>query len=489
MPLYCITSMFFDFSVYFYWLVAPVLVKELRAPAVASGAKDDTPLIIGAADALTFCLAGLLAPVMGILTDKWRGEILCEIGCIFQAISCILTALFYVNNTSIWPLFLFLVIQGVGLSMFWSPDETLIGAESYIGEENKNISYFATLSAFGKAVGFLFAGSATVLMGNTYSFYFGALLPLIIFVVFPRIPGYKNDQTNPSKVFQNNAVKRVHPKIFYYTSLIVHLFNYGIIAIVQNQYVDYATDKNIILKGVSSTPSLFVGIFLFSENVVQTITFVVLGKWVGWQYHQRYNLIAFVAMFVVSCGLFIFTNGWMVMIFSVPMGMVAGYELQANLYYSITVSEAHGKYLGISEFIGEMTYSLSPLLVGIFCSALSRVWMHIINMSMCVIGFTIVGVATLLYQKTHLFDKKITQENTPIELEDLSRTSSMEKTRDSMDSARALTSMDGNDNYRNAILKAITEAKEESPEINKATPPMNKTEEIVNAQQKSEIKK
>ncbi|ELP93160.1 hypothetical protein EIN_054450 [Entamoeba invadens IP1] len=455
MPLYCITGMFFDFSVYFYWLVIPVLMKNLGA----------SPMVIGGADAVTFCIAGVCAPLMGILTDKWRGEILCIVACILQAISCILTALYYINNTEIWPIFLFLIIQGVGLAMFWSPDETLIGAESYIGEENKNISYFAMLSALGKAVGFLFGGSATSLLGDQYSLYLAALLPLIVFVIFPRLPKYKNDKTNPAKVFQNNTIKRIHPKIFYYTSLIVHLFNYGVIAIVQNQYIDYAGDYNITLPGVSSQPSVFVGIFLFVENVIQTITFVVLGKWSGWQYKQMFNLLAFGAMLVVSIGLFIFKNGWVVMLFSLPMGMVAGYELQANLYYSITVSAAHGRYLGVSEFIGEMTYSLSPLICGVFCSIFTKVWMHIINICMCTLGFTIVAIATFLYQRTHLFDKfqKVSpQETATIELDDLSRVSSMEKTRDSMDSSRALSSMDGTDNYRNAILKAITDAKEGS---------------------------
>ena len=88
-PLYCITAMMFDFSVYFFWLVVPVLMKDLGASS----------LLIGFADAVSFMVAAVSAPVMGILADKWRGEILCVLGCILQALSCILTAL-YISGSS-----------------------------------------------------------------------------------------------------------------------------------------------------------------------------------------------------------------------------------------------------------------------------------------------------------------------------------------------------------------------------------------------------
>ncbi|EKE40040.1 transporter, major facilitator family protein [Entamoeba nuttalli P19] len=451
MPLYCITGMMFDFSVYFYWLVLPVLLKKLQAG----------PILIGAADAVTFCLAGVLAPIMGILTDKWRGEILCELACILQALSCIFTAIYYVNNTGTSVLFIFLIIQGIGLAAFWSPDETLIGAESYIGEENKNISNFAMLSAFGKAVGFLLGGSAISILGASYSLYVAAVLPLFVFIIFPRKPRYKNDETNPKKVFQNTVKNRSHPKTFYYSSIVVHLFLYGVIAIISNQYVDYADDHHIHLNGISEEASVFVGVFLFVENVVQTITFIVLGRWSYWQYKQRFNLLALCTMLVVALGLLFSPNGWIVMIFSVPMGIVAGYELQANLYYSITVSHNHGKFLGISEFIGEMTYSLSPFICGLLCSAFGKTWLHFLNIFMCCCGILIISIVASVYKRTTNifgFNRVQSPSKVTIELDDISR-SSADVGRSSMDTVRTSTSLDGSDIYRTSILKVLRDEK------------------------------
>ena len=460
MPLYCFAGMFFDFSVYFYWLVIPVMMKNMNA----------SPLMIGAADAITFCIAGICAPIMGVLTDKWRGEILCQIGCILQSISCILTGMYYINHDNIYVLYGFLVLQGIGLAMLWSPDETLIGAESYIGEENKNISYFATLSAFGKAVGFLCGGSLTVTFGNTYSLYFAAILPLVVFIVFPRKPKYKNDETNPKKVFQNTIIKREHPKTFYVTSLIVHLFAYGVIAMISNQYIDYADDKGLHLNGVSNAASVFVGVFLFCENLVQTATFVVLGKWNGWQYKQRYNILALSVLLIVSIGLATPIPGWGILAFSIPMGMVAGYELQANLYYSITVSTSHGTYLGISEFIGEMTYALSPFVCGILCSIFDKRCLHYCNIIMCLLGLGIVSVIASLYKRKglkNLFKRHPKDVSRPIELEDIRMSkdsSSVDLVRDSIDSTRTSSSLDGTDAFRSALLKVIREANEERKE-------------------------
>ena len=359
--------------------------------------------MIGFADAVSFMVAAISAPVMGILADKWRGEILCVLGCILQALSCIFTALYYAEHTNIYVVFVFLILQGLGLAMFWSPDETLIGKESYIGDENRNISYFAMLSAFGKAVGFLLGGSLTVIVGNTYSLFLGAALPMTVFLIYPRIQTFKNDQKNPNGKEDQNAPKKKYPSVFYFTSLIVHLFAYGVIAIISSQYVGFATDEQIILNGVSETTSVFVGVFLFVVNIVQTITFVVLGRWKNWQYKHRYNIIAMITLLCVAVGLNKFRNGWLVMILSLPMGIVAGYEYQANLFYSITLSHDHGKYLGISEFIGELTYSLSPLGCGVLMTKYGQSYINYMNIFMCFAGIFITSVIGAYYK---LADKK-----------------------------------------------------------------------------------
>ena len=113
LPLYFVTGMLFDYSVYFYWLIVPIMLKSLNA----------SPLIIGLADAVTFVVAGACAPLMGVIADKWKGEMLCLIGGVLQSISCLLTSIYYIDHDGLTVIFIFLVIQGVGLSMFWSPVE------------------------------------------------------------------------------------------------------------------------------------------------------------------------------------------------------------------------------------------------------------------------------------------------------------------------------------------------------------------------------
>ncbi|KAL7713259.1 Transporter [Entamoeba marina] len=417
--------MLFDFGVFFFWLVIPVLLKDLGA----------SPLIIGFADAITFGVAGVLAPLSGILSEIWRGEILCQFASIFQAICCIFTGLVYLTCESLWPLTLLLILQGIGFSMFWSPVETIIVSESYIGEENKNLSNFAMLSCFGKAIGFLLGGSVTVLLGNTYSLYFAGGLTLFIFIIFPRKPKYRNDEYNPNAKSISISEKK-NPMLFYITSLVVHLFCYGVIAIISNQYVDYADDQHIILKGISTEASVFTGVFLFTENIVQTITIIIFGRWNGWQFKMIYNFIAFVILLTVCSALRLLDNGYIILLLAIPMGIVAGYEFQANLFYSVNTDVSNGKCLGISEFVGEITYCVSPVVSGLFCSFFGKEYLFYVAMVMCGCGLFGVTICSMKDIQTKIKSKReANEEKEMLEMQDYAH-SRDSMSRDSMDISR-----------------------------------------------------
>ncbi|KAL7721078.1 Major facilitator superfamily (MFS) profile domain-containing protein [Entamoeba marina] len=440
---YCLNGLLFDFSVYFYWLIIPVLLKELGA----------SPFVIGMSNALSFGIGGLLAPITGMITDKWRGEILCRFGSILQSSTCILTGLFYVSSESLIPLVILLIIQGVGISLFWSPADTLVVKCSYKGQENKNIGEFETFCCIGKAIGFLFGGTISIFIGDTYSLYFSAVFSLLIFILFPLQPEYLNEEVDPKQNQNTKVVEKRNPVLFYITALVIYFFCDGIVSIISNQYIGFADDEGIILEGISDKSSVFVGIFLFIENIFQMIGFVTLSRWSGWQYHMRYNVIAPIIFLIVTCLMRFLTNGYVILILAVPLGLCAGYEYQAALYYSVNISESHGKYLGITEFIAEVTYCLSPVISGIFFFIFWKEYCHYVSMAMsllCTLYVIPISIADRFHKST-----RIELYNSLSENEDIgySRDSSL----DYSDSERLGNSIDCTESQRIDLLTGVIE--------------------------------
>ena len=426
-----VNALLIDFSLFFYWLVTPLLLKSLGG----------NPLTIGLANAVPFGLSGLVAPLSGFISDKFRPEISCEFGIVFHSFSCVLTGLVYITSKTTWYIYVILILQGIGYGLYASPIQNLVTKESYKGDENKNFSRFSLYICIGKAIGFFCGGLVTDSLSFTYSYYIACFLAFVAFIMFPRQPTNVNEENNTKEIemtnirlptitvqpmnqrvrmnkYEENTYMNSKPRkiLFYIGAMVINISCYGCIAILSNQYIDFADDNHIILRKVVTSPSTYVGVYLFLVNIVEMLGFIIMGHWNGWQYNMLYNVIIIVMMFYSSISLSFMTEGWAILSTTIPIGLVAACEFQGTLYYSTHTTKNSGKLLGISELVSEATYCILPVLSGYLSSNHGKEWTNYLCMIISFSGGVILilmYIANTILEHNNCAKTKVKQSENP----------------------------------------------------------------------------
>ncbi|EDR27733.1 hypothetical protein EDI_264650 [Entamoeba dispar SAW760] len=418
----CCCGLLFDFGVYFYWLVIPVLLKN----------DGQSPLVIGIVSAISFGSAGVLSPFVGYLADKFNPESLSSLGTTLVAFSCIITGFLCINDLNIYALSGCLVVQGIGFALFYTPIEALISIVAPEGKEGKRLADFFTMSCFGRGLGFLCGGSVILLLGNTFTLYLVAFIAFGVFILIPRYnkkPKYnilesveisdelteinegstedKSGDKNEDKSGDKNEDKshnknekldnlshslnstsgsldeHVHNeilplkkrKLFFYVSLFLSISIYGSLAIMSDQYIVFASEKHVIINHISNEPSVLVGVLLFIICACETISYFIIGRTHIWEFSPLLNIASIFGTILVGVALRFITNGLLLIILiSLPMGIIAAYEFQGNMFYAVKIGQHEGIYIGINELVGLCTYCISPIIAGCLMNLFGPEW-------------------------------------------------------------------------------------------------------------------
>ncbi|EMD45312.1 transporter, major facilitator family protein [Entamoeba histolytica HM-1:IMSS-B] len=406
----CCCGLLFDFGVYFYWLVIPVLLKN----------DGKSPLVIGVVSAISFGSAGILSPFVGYLADKFNPESLSSLGTTLVALSCIITGFLCINDLNIYILSSCLVVQGIGFALFYTPIEALISLVAPEGKEGKRLADFFTLSCFGRGLGFLCGGSVMLLLGNTFTLYLVAFIAFGVFILIPRYnkkPKYNilesveisseltevnedstedkshNKSDDKSEEIDNlshssnstdgSLYEHIHNeilpmkkrKLFFYVSLFLSMSIYGSLAIMSDQYIVFASEKHVVINHISNEPSVLVGVLLFIICACETITYFIMGRTHIWEFSPILNIGSVVGTILIGVALRFITNGLLLIILiSLPMGIIAAYEFQGNMFYAVKIGQHEGIYIGINELVGLCTYCISPIIAGCLMNSFGSEW-------------------------------------------------------------------------------------------------------------------
>lgn len=412
-----------NMATYFAWLIIPLLMKE----------HEGTSFLIGLADAITFGLCGLMCPLIGLfLNKKWFPlDDVCRMGFVFQAFSTIIIGMYYITGTQLLPIFFILIFQSFGIAFYWAIAEFVLSNEFYKHETNKGVSYFSMSWSLGKAIGFLLGGPMRLAFGNTYSLYFASVIVLLAWLAFPRILRNRSQITRLEDKLQlrvlsgemtqeemqekltGELVERTKSKakstqkfphyymMYYFNNLVIHFTVYGTIAVFGNQYIDFADEEHITLKGINDDPGTFASVFLGIIYFSQTFTFFVLGLFYQWQYIPLLNIIVQICIAAISIGMVFLRNGWVLCILAIPIGVISGYDLQASVIYALNAGpKIKGKILGLSECVGELTCALCPLFAGLLATECNDrrfalyqgIALQVIGIILCIILYVVVLV-------------------------------------------------------------------------------------------------
>ncbi|ELP84283.1 hypothetical protein EIN_065480 [Entamoeba invadens IP1] len=448
---YCVSAFCLNFSVYFFWLIIPIMMRDLGA----------SPMEIGLVAAVAFTAQGFMAPVCGRLADKLPPETMARFGACLHCLTSLIIAMVYITETKTIPIYFICLIQSLGLAMYWSPTEALVGNESYAGGESKNISMFSMSFACGKAVGFLSAGTLYGLIGQTYSLYLACAEAFLLFFIITRFPqnNHLKEETVPEINIELEALPQIEkkereytteiqmtgdpktpvvvteqqdgvvlsesqtPRIseekgeahidlsvikhtqviskrpihyfwYYINSIVFHCFVTAIVGVISNQYINYAKRTNVTLPGIIEDSDVLVGILLFIVNISQLFAYLILGRITIWQYKLTLNLISLAIILGCVMVFYFVKNGYVLAIASAVIGLLSGYDFQLNMFYSLNASESEkGKYMGISECSSCLSYSLAPLLAGLLSTYITLEWCMYTSFIYCILG--LIGCAAI----------------------------------------------------------------------------------------------
>ncbi|BFU24095.1 transporter, major facilitator family protein [Entamoeba histolytica HM-1:IMSS-B] len=215
------------------------------------------------------------------------------------------------------------------------------------------------------------------------------------------------------KTIQFLSKRPTHYFLYYINDIILHLVIYGTVGIIQNQYVNLASDKQTHLPGFSDNSDVYVGILLFVINIAQLVAFFILGFFKAWQFKITLNIISLLISMICLTGFLFINNGYILCTFGIIFGFIAGFDLEENMFYSLNASEKEkGKYMGISECSSCLSYSLSPLIAGVLSTLLTTEWCIYSSMIFVLIGLIGCGTTQAYVKWIEYKEKKMIEKET-----------------------------------------------------------------------------
>eukprot|EP00727_Mastigamoeba_balamuthi_P009941 m51a1_g557 hypothetical protein (477) ;mRNA; r:481928-483568 len=386
-----VSSLLQNGCTYYYWILVPLAADDLHASSLELG-------LIGGISSLVYAAVAIVCGALSV--DRLPPAATLRAAVVLFNAGVLLTS----RASAVWMFYGVVVASAVGNGVYWVVIQTEVGRLGDPKAIDARISLFSVFWSFGKvlqgsvpAVGFVLGGVLKKALGLTWSYYCMMMLDATQLLILPfcpcsRVPaapaagadvemrsssGYTtvndNDDNDAAVGGERKAAdpddspeaRRTAAlnSLFLYLSWVMNFCVYGTMATLCNQYVKLA--KYWDVKFPSSSPEVFLGVFLGSIYVAQTVVFLTGSALAARLHHRRSLLYATEGtLAVVSLGLSLLRNCWALVGLAALSGVCAGISYLCSLVYSLTAPKKKSCFVGLHETILASGNTLMPLLAG-----------------------------------------------------------------------------------------------------------------------------
>jgi MFS family permease len=336
---YCIAGFLFNWLVFVFWTVVPILAVRQY------GASNTEIALLQTASTVFYVLNSLY---IGRLSDRVSRSKLARLACVGALVSCALT----VWAGSLTALFLVVPLMGIAGSIYWPSIQGAVGEEAGPDEVEKAIGWFNVSWSTGKTLGFIVAGWLMT-QSNSLALWIAAASALPVIFLYPG--------DRPRKEHGPHLSAGPDRPAFLAMGYVANFLAFGIGAIFQGQFFKYV--EQLKLGGSLGTQTFF-GVVLGALYGTQTLLFVVLQRGAGWTYRRSLLYGAQLVCGAAAVAVSLTTNSGALVAAGALVGIGLGFANASSIYYSLHGPADHGKYAGLHEAVLGSGSILIPLASG-----------------------------------------------------------------------------------------------------------------------------
>jgi MFS family permease len=336
---YCIAGFLFNWLVFLFWTVVPIL-------AVARYNASSTEIaLLQTASTVFYVLNSLY---IGRLSDRVSRSMLARLACVGALVACAIT----VWAGSLTALYLVVPLMGIAGSIYWPSIQGALGAETGPAEVEKTIGWFNVSWSTGKTLGFIIAGWLMT-QSNSLALWVAAASALPVIFLYPG--------DRPRTVHEAHLSAGPDRAAFLRMAYVANFLAFGIGSIFQGQFYKYVQQLQL---GGSLDTQTFFGIVLGTVYGTQTILFVVLQRGAGWAYRRSLLYGAQLLCGAAAAAITLTTSNGAIVAAGALVGIGLGFANASSIYYSLHGPADHGKYAGLHEAVLGSGTILIPLAGG-----------------------------------------------------------------------------------------------------------------------------
>ena len=323
----------------------------LKAIALGGG-----PLILGLLPALSSTVYILSALYFGRIAHPGRRMRMARLG-ILTLIAGALALRFAASRVGL--LFVFLPLVPIGGALFWPAIQADLGDLGSPDSLGKRIGRFNMSWSSGKMLGFLTAGHLAQAFGAAAPLGLAAVMGAVLFVLAP----WDRERAQTAEPVVERADARVtsRQRSFRIAAWGSNLVAYGVMGTLIYQF-----PKRVLSLGVREGT---LGSFLALVQLTQTLTFVCLSRFKGWE-HRRASLVVPLLVGLVSVAPIVLWRGQGWIFACAPgVGIALGFSYSSSLYHSLHREADSGRFTGIHEAILGSGGFVLPLMSGAIAMA------------------------------------------------------------------------------------------------------------------------
>ncbi|NOX97013.1 MAG: MFS transporter [Nitrospirae bacterium] len=317
------------------------LIERLHASAFIIGLTGS----LGALGYSLFCLG------TGRLSDKLGRKKVVTIG-----LGIFISAYFLIPFVrSLFPVFILVILGGIGMSMFWPPLQAWVAESTEKKRLIESLGIFNISWSVGLMLGSLLGGILFPL-GSGVPFYFAVGQTVVLLLIILQLSEVqKRPLPEELKTADENIL--IDKTSFLFIAWMANFVSWFIVIMLRNLFPVLAVNLEI-------SPRVL-GVLIFLIYFSQTGMFILLRRFRGW--HYRIGPLLF-CQGLASIGLIIgfFTSS--ILLFGISfilMGVSGGMTYFSSIFYSLDSLSAKGKKTGFHESILGTGALLGPLFGGL----------------------------------------------------------------------------------------------------------------------------
>jgi len=337
---YCVAAFVYDFFVFVFWTAVPVRAE-------AFGASSTQLALLQTASSVPYVLNSLF---VGGLSDRVSKSLLARAGCLIAALACVWTA----QAHGLGPLFIGVLLLGLGASVFWPPVQSGLGSETDPARMDRALGTFNVMWSLGKTLGFAVAGKMIDDLGHAWVLWISAASAVAILPLYPGDTLAVSREPLPEGGREGRAAFRT-------MAYIANFAAFGVGAVLQNQFIKYLK-ASVRTEAVSL--ETFFGVFLGVVFLAQTAMFFFLQRGARWTYRRSWLYGAQLLSAACLGGLTLTTDPLTLLVLGPLVGAGIGFTYASSIYYSLHGPAEHGRFAGIHEAVLGSGSFLVPLAAG-----------------------------------------------------------------------------------------------------------------------------